>query len=303
MTQTSQTPAVLIMANDRIAPELLRLLTSLRRHAPDLTVRVMPFNDEFTLCAGIAKSLGCEVVGGDLSRYEQLGRDLFDDDPPQQPYPYMLGKMRKLWLFDQPEPMAYIDADTIITSDLAALLRKAMSAEFDLGYVSVSNGWIYEQVPAAADLLSRTRGFSSGFLLKRTNRVTFADIASLLRSSRSHYHMVRRRGVVDQPLLNYVFDRVPAKVVCLADVLGISTDTVATHDLPWFTCDIAADGKVTSKGLPVLYLHAVGQYKHSAEYDLLFKGHLMDGLCRVSQQDPAFGATLFHAVMNWVQLN
>ncbi|SDE51070.1 hypothetical protein [Belnapia rosea] len=300
MPNNAEAPVIAVVANDPIAPELLRFLVSLRRYSKDLRVRIIPFNDDTALCRAIGAHFGCEWVEDDLSRYDLFGRELFDDDPPQQPYPYMLGKIRKLWIFDQPGPVAYIDIDTIVTSDIGQILRQAAEQEFDLSFASVSKGWIYEDVIEAAALLRRTNGFSSSFLFKRTNRLTFDAISGAIRKNLPHYQKVRRRGVVDQPLLNYAVDQLPVTVKPMYELVDISSDTVASRDLPWFKASIQADGRVLASGKPVLYLHAVGKYKHSREYDFLFKGHLVEGLFQIAKAKPELGQRVFEAIRQWI---
>jgi hypothetical protein len=300
MPDPAKAPVIAVVANDPIAPELLRFLVSLHRYSPDQQVRIIPFNDDSVLCRAIGDHFGCAWVEDDLSRYDRFGREIFDKDPPQQPYPYMLGKLRKLWVFDQPGPIVYIDIDTIITSDISSILQEAASKEFDLSFASVSAGWIYEDVAEAVALLKRTRGFSSSFLFKRTDRMNFDAITETIRKNLPHFHKVRRLGVVDQPLLNYAADQLPIRVMPMYELAGISSDTVASRDLPWFKAAVQDDGKVLAGEKPVLYLHAVGKYKHSREYDFLFNGHLVEGLFQIAKRDPALGHRVYEAIRHWI---
>jgi hypothetical protein len=300
MPGPAKSPVIAVVANDPIAPELLRFLVSLRRYSPDQQVRIIPFDDDSALCRAIGDQYGCQWVEDDLSRYDRFGREIFDKNPPQQPYPYMLGKIRKLWIFDRPEPIVYIDTDTIITSDISSILREAAEEEFDLSFASVSAGWIYEDVTEAVALLKRTHGFSSSFLFKRTDRMNFEAISETIRKNLPHFHKVRRLGVVDQPLLNYAADHLSIQVVPMYELVDISSDTVASRDLPWFKATVQDDGKVLASGKPVLYLHAVGKYKHSREYDFLFNGHLIEGLFQIAKRDPDLGQRVYEAIRDWI---
>ncbi|MBV8936942.1 MAG: hypothetical protein JO095_14200 [Alphaproteobacteria bacterium] len=52
----------------------------------------------------------------DLARIDALGRRIYDEDPPAKPYPYCLGKLRKLSFLTFDGPAVYLDADCIVTA-------------------------------------------------------------------------------------------------------------------------------------------------------------------------------------------
>jgi hypothetical protein len=295
---------IALVANDVIAAEFARCLSSLRRHSPETEVLFIPFNENDTICRGIAATFGAKVYQKELSKYETFGREIFDADPPQQPYPYMLGKMRKLAIFDIPGPIAYLDADAVITSNLGEILTRAAAHDFDVGYISVSHGWVFETNAASEEILGRSRQFSTSFLLKKSADLTFDVLASAVRGELELYHQVRKRGVVDQPMLNFAFDRLGLKLLDLPACLDISGDTVATRDLVDLSVSLDSDGRAfgfrQSQGKKAMaFLHAVGQYKHSLEFDYIFKSHLFDAVVVMQKRNPALCRDLVEAIAAW----
>lgn len=302
MTAETVVP-IFVMANDTVLPELVRLLASIRKHSASIPVNVVPFNSDVELCKRAADIFGCQFYNDDLSELDALGREIYDSDPPQEPYPYMLGKIRKLCIFRICGPAVYIDVDTILVSPLFEIISKANQAAFDIGFVSPSKGWIYEEVEEAKALLQITKGFSSGFLYKKTNHLDVSLIRNTILSHFELYHRVRKRGVVDQPLLNFVVDLNGLTALSLPDALGLSAHTVATSDSISFQVRLTSAGEViqTWQGAEkqVLFLHAVGKYKHNGEYDYLFHSSLYNGIVSAYRKDREFGIKLLDSIDSW----
>jgi hypothetical protein len=300
---SAQNIPIFILGNDAILPELVRLLASVRRFAPTADVRFVPFNDDCALCRRVADIYGCHLVDEDLSEIDAFGHEIFDDDPPQQPYPYMLGKLRKLIMFRHGGPAMYLDVDTILVSPLFDIVAQANETPFDLGFISPSKAWIYEDVEEARPLIERTKGFSSSFLMLKPGRFDFEMIKDTVRRNMALYRQVRRRGVIDQPLLNFVADMNNLDIVSLPDLLKTSAHTVATSDSISFKVRLTAKGEVIQmwqqRESQVLFLHAVGKYKHYDEYDYLFKSALYEGIVHVFRNDHDLGLKLLEIIDQW----
>lgn len=294
---------VFIMANDVVLPEMVRLLASVRRHEPSADIRFIPFNDDTELCRRVAAIFGCTIADEDLSELDDFGHEIFDADPPQQPYPYMLGKIRKLAIFRQPGPAIYLDIDTILVSRLFEIVKPKSEIAFDLGFISPSNGWIYEENEESKSFLAKTKAFSSGFLMVNPKKFNLELIKKTIRENLELYRKVRKTGVMDQPLLNFVTDFNNLQVESLPDLLSLSAHTVATSESISFKVRIEADGKMIQmwqgKEKQVLFLHAAGKYKHHAEYDFLFKSHLYDGMVHLFRHDQELGLRLLEIVDAW----
>ena len=87
---------LVIVANDAVVFNALRLLNSLSVFAPDLKVSYIPFNDDTVLCQRLFPLFGVEKVETDLEAVRAFQSVVYDDNPPQQPWPLMAGKLRKL---------------------------------------------------------------------------------------------------------------------------------------------------------------------------------------------------------------
>ena len=101
-----------------------------------------------------------------LERINSLGRRIYDRDPPASPYPYCLGKLRKLSFLTFPEPAVYLDADCIVTAGAELFNEDLRSAGAGHGYINTSPDGVYEDVPAAAALRDRSTFMTSGMIAK-----------------------------------------------------------------------------------------------------------------------------------------
>jgi hypothetical protein len=77
-----------------------------------------------------------------------------------------------------------------------------------LGYINTSPDGVYEDVPGAVELRSRSTFLTSGMIAKSAAAVCIAEFEQFFENSViNRFHEVRRRdGYVDQPLWNFLVD-------------------------------------------------------------------------------------------------
>src|SRR5207248_3837164 len=109
-------PAIFLLANDRVLANVIQLLYSVKLHALPNKLFYISFNEETYYLNNVFQVFGVERYDVDLERIDALGRRIYDRDPPALPYPYCLGKLRKLAFLTIPAPAVYLDADCIVTS-------------------------------------------------------------------------------------------------------------------------------------------------------------------------------------------
>src|SRR5690242_19041414 len=112
----TEAPAIFLLANDRVLANILQLLYSLVWHALPNKLFYIPFNEETYYLNQEFEAFGVERYEVGLEQIDALGRRIYDRDPPAKPYPYCLGKLRKLSFLTMPAPAVYLDADCIVTS-------------------------------------------------------------------------------------------------------------------------------------------------------------------------------------------
>src|SRR5215467_2120682 len=92
----TEAPAIFLLANDRVLANVVQLLHSLRIHHFTNKVFCIQFNGETHFLNKACRVFEVQGYDVDLDRIDALGRRIYDRDPPAKPYPYCLGKLRKL---------------------------------------------------------------------------------------------------------------------------------------------------------------------------------------------------------------
>jgi len=275
-------PAIFFLANDRVLENSLRLLASIKFHGCSNKIYYIPFNDEINLTEKAFSSYGGECYDADLEYIDGLARRIFDADPPANPYPYCLGKVRKLSFLTYPGQAIYLDADCVVTSKPELFNEIFNLSVPGIGYLNTSPDGVYEDVPEAAELRGRSTYLTSGMMAKSAGTIHISDIGRLFdEANTARYQAVRRRsGYVDQPLWNFLVDVgfIPASDL-LADGRASRVTSVVT-DLT-----LAADGSVSVGNLPVLLLHMAGPaLKKTSRYRFLLDGMLAAGLRHLANE-------------------
>jgi len=283
-------PAIFLLANDRVLANVIRLLASLRSLNFDNRLFYIPFNEETYFLDRVFAAFGVERYEADLPRIDALGARIYDGNRPAEPYPYCLGKLRKLAFLSYPGQAIYLDADCVVTAGPEMFADVFGLNEPGIGYINTSPQGVYEDKPEALELRARSPMLTSGMIAKSRETTALADIERLFDPATIlRFHAVRRRGgYVDQPLWNFMVD---SDLVAATDLLSgrrISRITSLNADLT-----IAPDATVSAAGLPVLLLHLAGPaLKETTRYRFLLDGLLTYGLRHLATGEPAEFAEL-----------
>jgi hypothetical protein len=269
-------PAIFFLANDRVLENTIKLLSSIKFHGFTNKIYYIPFDDAIEFTGKVFSSYGGERYDVALEEIDALARKIYDRDPPAKPYPYCLGKVRKLSFLTYPGQAIYLDSDCVVTSKPELFNDVFRMSVPGIGYINTSPEGVYEQVPEAAQLRSRSTYLTSGMISKSAATIRISDIDHLLDEANiATYLAVRHRGgYVDQPLWNFLVDRefMPATDL-LADRRASRVTSVAAE------LTLAADGSVRAGNLPVLLLHLAGPaLKNAARYRFLLDGMLVAAL-------------------------
>jgi hypothetical protein len=280
----TEAPAIFLLANDRVLANIVQLLHSLRVHGFTNKVFCIAFNEETHFLKKVCRVFGVQSYDVGLERIDSLGRRIYDRDPPASPYPYCLGKLRKLSFLTFPEPAVYLDADCIVTAGAELFNRIFAVPAPALGYINTSPDGVYEDVPEAAALRDRSTFMTSGMIAKSLATVDITEFEQFFDDATiEHLHRVRRRnGYVDQPLWNFLVDSEFFSAVDLLADKRASRVTSVTGDLA-----LQPDGSASVGALPVLLLHLAGPaLKKSPRYRYLLDGMLLGGLRDIAASDP-----------------
>jgi hypothetical protein len=283
-------PALFFLANDRVLENTLRLLASLKFHGFNNKVYYIPFNDDAEFTRRAFASYGGECYDADLRQIDALAHRIYDEDPPAKPYPYCLGKVRKLSFLTYPGQAVYLDADCVVTSKPELFNAIFSLSQPGIGYINTSPDGVYEDVPEAAELRGRSTYLTSGMIAKSAAAVRISDIDRLFdKANTARYRAARRRsGYVDQPLWNFLVD---VGFLPASDLLADGRASRVTSVVAELT--LAADGAVSVGNLPVLLLHLAGPaLKDTPRYRFLLDGMLAAGLRHLAND----GETDFAAI-------
>lgn len=280
----TEAPAIFLLANDRVLANIVQLLHSLRVHDFTNKIFCIEFNEETHFLKKVCRVFGVQSYDVGLERIDFLARRIYDRDPPASPYPYCLGKLRKLSFLTFPGPAVYLDADCIATAGAELFNRIFAVPAPAIGFINTSPDGVYENLPAAAALRDRSTFMTSGMIAKSLAAVDIAEFERFFDDPViEQFHKVRRRGgYVDQPLWNLLVDSDFFPAVDLLADKRASRVTSVTGDLT-----LQPDGSASVGGLPVLLLHLAGPaLKKSPRYRYLLDGMLLGGLRDIAGSDP-----------------
>jgi len=274
---------VFILANDRYILHLLRFLASAALFAPQFAITLIPFNEDFSLCRRVAEVFGATIYDGDLQTIDDFGRKLFDEkNTPQPPNPYALGKVRKLVILAASEPSLYLDLDLILTNDFRPICDWLQTSKYGFAYYSISRDWVYNDSDAGKELAAASNLFATGFLAKGRIELSLASICDKLLQAKEQFHRVRKVGVVDQPLFNFLADHLGVGPVHnIQKTLGLSAAVI-----PREGAHVRGDWSAWHKGLPVPFIHQPGDFRNDRRCRFLFDGMLAEGYKRITKSDP-----------------
>jgi hypothetical protein len=271
----SEPPAIFLLANDRVLANVVQLLYSFSLHEFKNKLFYIPFDQEMYFSRSVFDFFGVQRYDVGLDQIDTLGRRIYDRDPPAKPYPYCLGKLRKLSFLTFPEAAVYLDADCIVTSK-PDLFNKIFTVSTGIGYINTSPDGVYEDVPPAAELRRRSTFLTSGMIAKSEGALSIAKLEVFFKEPViEKFHEVRRRdGYVDQPLWNFLVDSGYLEAADLLANQSASRVTSIAADL-----SLQPDGSVYAAKSPVLLLHLAGPaLKNTRRYRFLIDGMLLGGL-------------------------
>ena len=275
----TEPPAIFLLANDRVLANVVQLLYSFSLHEFENKLFYIPFDQEMYFLSSVFNTFGVQRYDVGLDQIDNLGRRIYDREPPAKPYPYCLGKLRKLSFLTFPGAAVYLDADCIVTSK-PDLFNKIFTVSTGVGYINTSPDGVYEHVPAAAELRRRSKFLTSGMIAKSPGALSITNLEEFFTESAiDKFQKVRRRGgYVDQPLWNFLVDCGLLEAADLLADRSASRVTSIAADL-----SLQPDGLVYAAQLPVLLLHLAGPaLKNTRRYRFLIDGMLLGGLRRMA---------------------
>lgn len=199
---------IYIVANDKVTENAIALLNSIRLYDPDISIYLIPFNDEYQTVFSTLKRLHNVQLFPDLELLERLTErvgNIFDRDFLKLP-----NKMRKLavW-FGVLDEFLYIDTDIVVFEKIADTLNHLSNCDFfccDYHYSSEGLRNIFSPVAETIFTDKQLQDvFNSGFWGSRKGVITEEQLYEVLKDCAQHREYFDfAQGVTDQPILNYL---------------------------------------------------------------------------------------------------
>ncbi|MCF2149963.1 methionine synthase [Desmonostoc muscorum LEGE 12446] len=217
---------IYIVANDRVIDNAIALLNSIRYYDPEVTIYLIPFNENYHKVAEQLSTLHNVQIFPDLEfidKFTQRIGEIFDRDFLALP-----NKMRKLVAWFGPlDEFIYIDTDIVVFEKIADNLDKLAEVDFfccDYHHANDKLRNIFSPLVKEQQIFSDTQledVFNSGFWAAKKGTITEEQMDETLRECATHREYFDfSEGVTDQPILNYLVLKLIAKRGNLVKIPG-----------------------------------------------------------------------------------
>ncbi|NJK48167.1 methionine synthase [Candidatus Gracilibacteria bacterium] len=201
---------IYIVANDKVLENAIALLNSIRYYDPDVTIFLIPFNEQYQEVANILKQKHNVEVFPDLELIARITKrvgEIFDRDFLSTP-----NKMRKLvqW-FGPLDEFLYIDTDILVFEKISDILNYLSEYEFiccDYHYKKRKLIDIFSPLVKEKEIFSDREledVFNSGFWASKKGIFSEEKLYELLTEcaqNREYFDFSSK--TTDQPILNYL---------------------------------------------------------------------------------------------------
>ena len=201
------TAGLLFSANDAVLPWAQAFLNSLRAFNPTLPAYLIPFDDRCDAVRRLCDRHAVDVYEhpAAFERLERIGASLELGRTPHGPRWF-----RRYAAFLDDAPLAdfiYLDARTLVLSDLTELIAAPRACGFDLTFTDSEVGQVYEPGPLRAGFLraGRGRGFNSGRWASRRGLFSLDEMEEHGRACAGVRDQLNARNT-DQSFLNLCCD-------------------------------------------------------------------------------------------------
>ena len=204
------TRGVYIVANNKVGDNAIALLSSLRRHDPNVPVYMIPFNDDYQTLFKKLQALYQVELFPDLDFLDTFTQTISDIFP--RDFLALPNKMRKLAAWFGPlDEFLYIDTDILFFEPVSQTLAYLDRADFiccDYHFKGrklrdVFSQTAVEQGIFPTDIVNSV--FNSGLWGSKTGVITLEDmVARLEECAQNRDYFDFSGGTTDQPIMNYL---------------------------------------------------------------------------------------------------
>ena len=206
---------VYCLANDKVLDWMIACLESLRVHAPDYRLVVIPFDDKIHEIAKLSHQYKFELFqDNSLKQLDEIGRIFYPRD-------YILAhtfrKLAVFWgLFDH---FVFLDSDIVVLTNFEELFEAYFLSDSDFLYNDPNMEEVYKPGNFREKMIKdySAKGFNTGFFLSSKSLLTFEEIKELLQEAARAKEFFVPWG--EQPFLNYCIHTKQINAKAFADVV------------------------------------------------------------------------------------
>jgi hypothetical protein len=199
---TNPSTGVICLANDRVLEHLIALCRSLRKHDPELSMTVVPFDNRLDCTRAVVADFGYDMFDGlSLAEMDRVGSRYWPDGTGM---PHIMRKFCAFWAAYQ--TFLFLDADIVVLCSLKPYFDAFERSKGDFMYFATDVANVYRPGPVRERFVRdyATAGFNSGTFLSRRGALSLPQVARLVDESAAV-----RSGFVDnleQSFLNFSVD-------------------------------------------------------------------------------------------------
>ncbi|NWF60274.1 MAG: methionine synthase [Fischerella sp.] len=201
---------IYIVANDRVLDNAIALLNSIRLYDQQVTVVLIPFNDDYHKVADILGDLHNVQIFPDLDFVNSFTKRIGEIFP--RDFLSLPNKMRKLAVWFGPlDEFIYVDTDIIVFEKIAENLNRLLEVDFfccDYHHKSEGLRNIFSPLVKEKQIFTEEQlqdVFNSGFWASKKGIITEQVMEETLQECATHKEYFDFScGVTDQPILNYL---------------------------------------------------------------------------------------------------
>ncbi len=254
--------ALAFMANDRYLNWAKAFLESVRSKDAGLPIYCIPHGGPMKGVLALRDVFGFELLTEGLDRLDAFARRLFPNSLARH-----RANLRKYVALNLPvDEVAYFDIDMVMLVEPERLFGHIEADQVDVVYFATSPEWVYwpDKIDEARALFPDMRLISAGAFLTSRKVLSIDSVIATVENNLELYRSLRRSGVYDQPVLNFVLHRLGKRCrhITELDPSLCGMVSVRNPDLRW------ADGKIINCTMPgdVLAVHWAGPAKSLVEW-------------------------------------
>lgn len=254
---TKSLDGVYCLANDKVLDWFIAFAHSLRYYNPDISVTIIPFDDNIAALSKVASKYKFHIIKDDsLKEFDQIGEFICRGN-------YVAAHaFRKLKAFQGPyENFLFLDSDVVVLSALESLFDYYQKRRHSFVYFDKDMDMVYEPGPFRQKMIGEysAKGFNTGAFISSKGLIDITFVQEMAQDAlpiKEYFNPF----TLEQPFLNYCIDRKRPHILNSIDLIpGIASSIWANSNEVSASQDVSKFyRKETSNGKWCPFIHWAG---------------------------------------------